>query len=84
MGADFDWKHSVTAHSAEPNLDVKQRVKFPEQKRTFPGQQLENCFFPPLLPQCSTASQHALGWISFLIQLHSVKSSPPVRAFRFY
>lgn len=68
-----------------------QREKFREQKRSFAGQQLWDCFFPPpplmVLRQCFTSpsapSQYALGWIPFLIkiQLGSMKSSPPLRVF---
>lgn len=41
VGADFDWKHNVAAHSAGPNLDVSREWSSQsKKKKTFPGQQL--------------------------------------------
>lgn len=40
IGADFDWKRNVTAHSAGPNLDVGRERSSKNKTRAFPGQQL--------------------------------------------
>lgn len=94
MGADFDWKHNVTAHSAGPNLDVGRERSSKSKKEHFLDSSSRIVSFPPpppiALKQCfaspSAPSQHALGWIPFLtkIQLHRMKSSPAVRALLFY
>ena len=35
MGADFDWKHNVTAHSAGPNLDAGRERGSKSEKKNF-------------------------------------------------
>jgi len=94
MGADFDWKHNVTAHSAGPNLDAGRERGSKSEKKNFldnSSRTVSSLPSPPAVSrQCfaspSASSQNALEWIPFLIkiQLHTMKSSPPVRAFLCY